>query len=85
MHQNSIRHQQPGPCAQGWLCVHKAETFMQRRPRYLHEGMLQQPDHGRFHLGTPGCVVVEEDTIGEAEVRLEFVFDQVYCEPVFSY
>ena len=58
---------------------------MQMHARYLHEGVLQQPDHSSFHLGTTGCVVVEEDTIGEAELRLEFVFDQVYCEPVFSY
>ncbi len=65
--------------------VHKAKTFMQRHARYLHEGVLQQPDHGSFHLGTTGCVVVKEDTIGEAELRLKFVFDQVYCEPVFSY
>ncbi len=81
LHQTS----QPGTSTQSWVCVHKAKTFMQRHARYLHEGVLQQPDHSSFHLGTTGCVVVEEDTIGEAELRLEFVFDQVYCEPVFSY
>lgn len=52
--------------------------------KYLHEGVLQQTNHGSFQLDTASHVVVEVDTVWEAKIGLEFFFDQIYCKPVLS-